>query len=137
MKTLHRLVGTVIAASAIATLTACSPSEETVTVLTVGGASIAVSSDSNEGSDAQIVGRLIQDQDGCWSVETDDKTYTIVWPAGTTLDDDGVRAGSSSNVLALGTTIEASGGEVADGVYPNLEDECSMPAIEIWSVTGN
>lgn len=137
MNTLQKVVGAVIAASALAILTACSAAEETVTVLTVGEASIAVSSDSNEGSDAQFIGRLIKDQDGCWGVETDDETYTIVWPAGTTLDEDGVRTASSPDVLTLGATIEASGGEVIDGAFPNLEDECSTPVIQIWSVTGS
>ncbi|GAA1233139.1 hypothetical protein JOF42_000801 [Microbacterium phyllosphaerae] len=137
MNTLQILGGAVIAASALAMLTACSSADESVTVLNVGGTRIAVSSDSNEGSDAQFVGRLIQDEHGCWGVETDDETYTIVWPAGTTLDEDGVRTASLPDVLALGETLEASGGEIIEGAFPNLEDACSTPVIQIWSVTGS
>ena len=104
---------------------------------TWGDTSAMVSWTDQSGMDALLTGEVAIDS-GCWAVTDDDGTpRPVIWPKGTTLDDEGLHVPGLGEALQPGTMVEAGGGDVGTSSLGDLPDcwDPGTPVFLSWSVT--
>lgn len=101
------------------------------------GTSAMVSWTDQSGMDALLTGEVTIDS-GCWAVTDDDGTLRpVIWPKGTTLDDEGLHIPGLGEALAPGTMVDVGGGEVGTsdlGDLPGCWDPGTLVFLS-WNVT--